>query len=99
MKTFLSLVLFLSSFPLWAAETCVDSDGGHNILKAGKVLYTLGDTQCLKDECFTQMIKEFDRCENESLLIEYSCSKNKMVEKKIPCPKQHKCHKGKCQPI
>ena len=90
------ILLFLMT-PLLAWSTpfqCQDSDGGHNIFKAGKVVYSLGGEHCLQDDCFNQLIKEHDRCKSESEVLEFSCGANQLIEKVERCP--DKCVKGRC---
>ncbi len=78
------------------AENCVDSDKGLKPEVAGKVVYSLGGENCLGETCYTQKIKEFDRCIDSDRVLEYACEKGLAIEKEITCSGEQTCRKGAC---
>ncbi|KYG67816.1 hypothetical protein AZI87_00600 [Bdellovibrio bacteriovorus] len=78
------------------AGVCKDSDGGVQPSTAGKVIYSLGDENCLGDSCYTQMIKEHDRCLDAQKVLEFSCQNGQPLEKEINCAGDHVCQSGAC---
>ncbi|KHD88410.1 MAG: hypothetical protein OM95_09815 [Bdellovibrio sp. ArHS] len=92
--------LIFISIVCWAgvvsAGVCKDSDQGVNPSVAGKVIYSLGDENCLGDSCYTQMIKEHDRCLDAQKLLEFSCEKDQVLEKAVTCAGDHVCRNGAC---
>jgi hypothetical protein len=93
-KIFFIMTLFVVSA---RAEVCQDSERGINPEVFGKVVYSLGGQNCLDSSCITQMFKESDRCLNSKQLLEFSCRKGVVVERKIKCSPGHLCRDGACQ--
>lgn len=78
------------------AKVCEDSDKGLIPETAGKIVYSLGDDNCLGDSCYSQMIKEFDRCLDSQKLLEFACQNGEVLEKEILCSAGQVCRKGAC---
>ena len=93
-KLLVAVILFVSleSF----AKVCEDSDKGLIPETAGKVVYSLGDDNCLGDSCYSQMIKEFDRCLDSQKLLEFACQSGEVLEKEIQCSSGQICRSGAC---
>jgi len=72
------------------SRTCVDSDGGQNLLEAGTVTYTRGSrTRTYVDEC-----------EGDSKIKEWFCDlRNRAKSTKIDCPDDTLCLNGACVPV
>ncbi|WII73661.1 hypothetical protein QJS83_07210 [Bdellovibrio sp. 22V] len=92
-KTFLLITLF--SLPT-LADTCLDSDKGLLPEQAGKVVYSLGGENCLGEACYSQMVKEFDRCLDSQRVLEFACENGTVLEKEITCSGEQTCRKGTC---
>lgn len=93
-KLFFVLTLLMSLNA--KAETCKDSDKGVDPTVAGKVIYSLGSQNCLGSNCYTQMLKEFDRCLSDSKVLEFSCQAGKVVETELTCSVGQICRSGVC---
>lgn len=78
------------------AESCRDSDNGLDPTVAGKVVYSLGDQNCIGPNCFTQVFKEYDRCLSDSKVLEFSCQAGKVVETEQACSSDQICRAGVC---
>jgi len=94
MKILIAFVLLIC--PMANAETCKDSDQGINPLVAGKVVYSLGDQNCIGSDCLTQVFKEYDRCLDEKKVLEFSCRAGKAVETELNCSADQICRAGIC---
>lgn len=94
MKT-LMMVMFMLSFAA-QAKVCKDSDQGLIPEAAGKVIYSLGDENCLGDSCYRQVVKEFDRCLDSQKLLEFACQQGEIIEKEILCAPSQVCRDGAC---
>ncbi len=92
---FFSVTMFFSLYA--SAYTCIDSDNGLVSDVAGKVVYSLGGENCLADTCHQQMIKEFDRCLNSKVLLEFACGKGEVLEKEMMCSSSQVCSEGACR--
>lgn len=88
------LMLLFSSTSF--AGVCKDSDQGLIPEAAGKVIYSLGADNCLGDSCYTQVVKEFDRCVDGKTLLEFACQQGEIVEKEILCAPNQLCKQGAC---
>lgn len=93
---YLLIISFLMATGTVHAGVCRDSDNGVQPLVAGKVVYSLGDENCLGDSCYTQMIKEHDRCLDAQKVLEFSCQNGQPLEKEITCAGDRVCHSGAC---
>ncbi len=83
-----------------ALSTCTDSDQGEKPLNLGFITYTL-DQNCDKKNinqinCHALYQKDYDLCLDQTTLLERVCQNGLPQDKKIKCPPQTKCHKGKC---
>lgn len=95
MKVLLILLFLFFSHSVMAG-ICTDSDKGLVPEMAGKIVYSLGDENCLGETCHTQMMKEFDRCLDSSTLLEFACTKGSMLEQEIRCSQSQICREGAC---
>lgn len=94
MKTVMMVLFMLSSIA--QAKVCKDSDQGLIPEAAGKVIYSLGDENCLGDSCYRQVVKEFDRCLDSQKLLEFACQQGEIIEKEILCAPNQVCREGAC---
>ncbi|MFV8258166.1 hypothetical protein ACES2I_12155 [Bdellovibrio bacteriovorus] len=94
MRTLLMAVLMSSSVAY--AKVCKDSDQGLIPEAAGKVIYSLGEENCLGDSCYGQVVKEFDRCLDSQKLLEFACQQGEIIEKEILCAPDQVCRQGAC---
>lgn len=78
------------------ADTCKDSDKGLDPMVAGKVVYSLGEQNCIGTDCFTQFLKEHDRCLSDSKVLEFSCKAGQVVETEMACSVDQICRAGVC---
>lgn len=78
------------------ANVCRDSDKGLNPIVAGKVIYSLGGENCLGESCYSQVVKEHDRCLDKRKLLEFACQQDVVIEKEISCEAGRVCHRGAC---
>lgn len=92
----LSMVLILSLASGAYGKVCQDSDGGLTPEKAGKVIYSLGEENCLGETCYTQVVKEFDRCLDSQKVLEFACRQGEILEQEILCLKGQICRSGAC---
>lgn len=95
MRTLIAFILVLGSQSAFA-KYCKDTDKGQDAKVAGKIVYSLGDENCLGDSCYTQYMKEHDRCLDAKTVLEFSCDKGLPVEKEIVCSKAQVCRDGAC---
>lgn len=95
MKFLIPFALLLTT-QLAFAEYCRDSDRGMKPEVAGKVVYSLGAENCLGETCYSQAIKEFDRCVDSQQVLEFACQQNKVTEKLLLCAAHQRCHQGAC---
>lgn len=93
-KMIVCAILCVSSVSF--AKVCEDSDKGLIPETAGKIIYSLGDENCLGDSCYSQVVKEFDRCLDSQKLLEFACQKGEVLEKEILCSSGQVCLKGAC---
>lgn len=95
MKKFLAIFVLLVCSGA-SAETCRDSDQGINPTIAGKVVYSLGEQNCIGADCLTQVFKEYDRCLDVRKVLEFSCQAGKVVETELNCTAEQLCRAGIC---
>lgn len=93
LMTFLLLILVSAGAQ---GKVCQDSDAGLNPDKAGKVIYSLGEENCLGETCYTQVIKEFDRCLDSQKVLEFACRQGEIMEQEILCAADQVCRSGAC---
>ncbi len=93
---FLSAVIFILCSQNALAKYCKDTDKGQNPAVAGKIVYSLGDENCIGESCYTQYMKEHDRCLDAKTVLEFSCEKGLPVEKEVVCGNNKQCRDGAC---
>lgn len=67
---------------------CTDTDGGYDLYKKGTVTATGSST--------TGNLVETDKCQSSTVIFEYQCEGNDLVEFNINCPSGYLCENGAC---